>query len=97
MQKGLGGWLTEADTLIIVLSCVFNWRDEPYPGLASAPNDMWAISTGACVQNMMIAATTLALGTKLYPFHPRLRRKLGFFRLLVMLLPELGKVGWPSL
>lgn len=61
-QKGLGGWLTEADTLIIILSCVFNWRDQPYPGLAAAPNDMWAISTGCCTQNMIIAASALGLG-----------------------------------
>lgn len=62
MEKGLGGWLTEADTLIIVLTCVFNWRDQPYPGVAAMPIDMWSISTGACVQSMMIAASALGLG-----------------------------------
>jgi nitroreductase len=62
LEKDLGAWITEADTLILVLSCVFNWRDQPYPGLAAGPNHMFAISTGCCTQNMFIAASALGLG-----------------------------------
>lgn len=62
-DRGFGSWYTEADTLIIVLSSFMAWRDQPYPGYGATPMPMFNISTGCCIQNMMIAATALGLGT----------------------------------
>jgi len=61
-NRGLGKWLTQADTLIIVLSCYDQWRDQPYPGSGVGRMAMLSISTACCVQNMLIAATALGLG-----------------------------------
>lgn len=60
--EGLGGWITEADTLILVLTTTFNWRDQPYPGMASGSGHMFSISTGCVIQNMIVTASALDLG-----------------------------------
>ena len=61
--KDMGGWLKEADTLILVLSCYDQWRDQPY-AICGVPGrlPMLNISTGCCIQNMFVAATALGLG-----------------------------------
>ena len=62
LDTGFGRWYTEADTLILCLSTFLSWRDQPYPGYGATPMPMFSISTGCCIQNMMIAATALGLG-----------------------------------
>ena len=62
LSEGLGNWISGADTLILVLTTVFNWRDQPYPAIAANCCHMFTISTGCAVQNMMIGATVLDLG-----------------------------------
>ena len=61
-NTGYGKWLGEADTLILIVSTFFSWIDQPDPGLAAGPQPMFGISTGCCIQNMMIAASALGLG-----------------------------------
>jgi nitroreductase len=61
-SQGLGGWVSECDTLILVLTTITNWRDQPDASLAANSNHMWALSTGCCIQNMILAATALDLG-----------------------------------
>ena len=46
----------------MVVTTVFNWRDQPYPGMSSNACHMFAISTGCVVQNMIVGATALGLG-----------------------------------
>ena len=62
LSRGLGGWMSECDSLILVLSTVSNWRDQPDASLAANSNHMWSISTGCSIQNMILAATALDLG-----------------------------------
>ncbi|MFH1350327.1 MAG: nitroreductase family protein [Pseudomonadota bacterium] len=62
LTDGLGKWIEEAETLILVLTTVFNWRDQPYPAMASNACHMFSISTGCVVQNMIVGATALDLG-----------------------------------
>ena len=62
LTRGLGSWMTEADTLVLILTTTFNWRDQPYPGMASGSGHMFAISTGCVIQNMIVAASALDLG-----------------------------------
>jgi nitroreductase len=62
LTEGIGSWISEADTLIVVLTTIFNWRDQPYPAMASNACHMFTISTGCAVQNMILGATTLDLG-----------------------------------
>lgn len=62
LDFGFGSWYTEADTLILVLTTGFAWRDQPYPGYGAVPMPMFSISTSCCTQNMIIAATALGLG-----------------------------------
>jgi nitroreductase len=61
-DTGFGKWYTEADTLILCLSTMSSWRDQPYEGFGAVPQPMLSISTGCCIQNMMLAATALGLG-----------------------------------
>jgi nitroreductase len=61
-ERGLGKWLTEADTIIMILSTFIAWFDNPEPGIAAGPQAMFSISTGCCIQNMIIAASALGLG-----------------------------------
>ena len=62
LSRGLETCLADADTLVLIVTEVFNWRDQPYTSLAAGGVHMFAISTGACVQNMMVAATALDVG-----------------------------------
>lgn len=60
--QGLNPWISEADTLILVLTTVFNWRDQPYPAMGANCCHMFTISTGCVIQNMIVSASTLGLG-----------------------------------
>ena len=48
--------------MILVLTSIFNWRDQPYPAMAARACHMFTISTGCVVQNMIVGATALDLG-----------------------------------
>lgn len=61
-DEGIGAWITSADTLVLVLTTVFNWRDQPYPAMGADCCHMFTISTGAVIQNMIVAASALNLG-----------------------------------
>ncbi len=61
-ETGFGSWYTEVDTLVLVLSTFMAWRDQPYPSYGATPMPMFHLSTGCCIQNMLLAATALGLG-----------------------------------
>ena len=62
LKTGYGKWIGEADTLMLIISTFFSWVDQPDSGVAAGPQPMFGISTGCCIQNMMIEATALGLG-----------------------------------
>ncbi len=66
-EEGFGNFYEEADVLILCLSTFLAWRDQPYPGYGATPMPMFNISTGCCIQNMLIAATALGLGVNYDP------------------------------
>ena len=61
-NTGLGRWLRQADTLIIVLTSYDQWREQPDPASGLGRLAIASMSTGCCVQNMLVAATALGLG-----------------------------------
>ncbi|PIU56520.1 MAG: hypothetical protein COS88_02730 [Chloroflexi bacterium CG07_land_8_20_14_0_80_51_10] len=97
LDWGFGRWYTEADILILCLSTVLSWRDQPYPGFGATPMPMFSISTGCCIQNMLLAATALGLGVNYDPLpggDPRSRELLmEYFGIPAISWQPLGVLG----
>ncbi len=62
LERGPGAWVREADTLIIICAGM-GWIDSGSHPLAAARNPFMKEATGCGIQNMMLAATALGLGT----------------------------------
>jgi nitroreductase len=60
-EADLGGWLAQADVLIVVVNNDMAWGDSPGMGIPGPP-PLLAISAGCCIQNSLIAASALGLG-----------------------------------
>ncbi len=67
MERGIGEWYRQADTLIIPIGSHL-WADSAHiANVIGCRAPMRRIANGCCAQNMMIAATALGLGVNFDP------------------------------